>query len=301
MRKLFAVAIESLARKDPRLVFLTGDLGFHAFESLSKTLSQRFINAGVAEANMVDVASGLSYLGEHPWVFSITPFLTLKTVEQLRNSACFLNLPVKLVGNGGGYGYGILGATHHSLEDIAILSALPNMKIYSPAFTEDVPLIVNKMHRERGPGYLRLNLAQPQEISLPRYQGLRRIKKGNKVSLLVLGHLIHNALPVCQKFPQQVDLWSLTEIPFTLSTAFLDSLKKTQRLIVVEEHRTEGGVGEKLMSRLLQKKIRLKQIIHLSAKGYPSHLYGSQKFHWRENDLDERGIFKAVNKMCRLT
>src|SRR5579885_3635488 len=156
MKKEFAAAIETIAKKDSRTIFLTGDLGFNAFEQLRTTLNKRFINAGVAEQNMVDVAAGLARMGFKPWVYSIATFLTLKTLEQVRNNICHLNLPVKLVGNGGGYGYGLMGESHHMLEDIALYGSLPHMQIFSPAFIEDVEPMVMLMSKKKNPSYLRL-------------------------------------------------------------------------------------------------------------------------------------------------
>ena len=110
-------------------VFLTGDLGFMALETVREKFGKYFINAGVAEQNMISVAAGLAAEGFIPWVYSISPFATLRPYEQLRNDVCHHNLPVKIVGNGGGYGYGIMGATHHTLEDIGAMRLLPGMKV----------------------------------------------------------------------------------------------------------------------------------------------------------------------------
>src|SRR5579872_5012298 len=135
----FIKELNKIAIKDKKIFFLTGDLGFNAFEDIRDSLCERFINAGVAEQNMVSVAAGLAVAGLKPWVHSISSFLTLKTVEQVRNDICHNNLSVKLMGFGGGYGYGIMGESHHILEDLAIYSSFPNLKMYIPAFLEDIP------------------------------------------------------------------------------------------------------------------------------------------------------------------
>src|SRR5512132_1728928 len=106
--------------KRPDFVFVSGDLGYMALEKVIETYGERFINVGVSEQNMISVAAGLAYEGFIPWVYSIAPFAILRPYEQIRNDVCLHNLPVKIVGNGGGYGYGIMGATHHTLEDIAV-------------------------------------------------------------------------------------------------------------------------------------------------------------------------------------
>ena len=118
MRKQLCDALVARAGR-PDMVFLTGDLGFMALEALQAAMGPRFINAGVAEQNMVSVAAGLARQGMETWVYSIAPFLYARPFEQIRNDIAFHGLPVKLIGNGGGYGYGVMGPTHHAIEDTA--------------------------------------------------------------------------------------------------------------------------------------------------------------------------------------
>src|SRR5256714_10392725 len=117
MRNVFCRAMIDAATTDGAVVFLTGDLGYKALEPLREVMGRRFINAGVAEQNMISVAAGLARSGLKPWTYSIAPFIYARPYEQIRNDVCLHDLPVRLVGNGGGYGYGVMGATHHPLED----------------------------------------------------------------------------------------------------------------------------------------------------------------------------------------
>ncbi len=144
----------------PEFVFLTGDLGFNALEPLQYALGPRFINAGVSEQNMVSVAAGLARSGLRPWTYSIAPFLYARPFEQIRNDVCFHNLPVILVGNGGGYGYGVMGSSHHALEDYGCLLTLPHMRAFVPAFDSDVRAMIPMLMRCEGPVYLRLGLSE---------------------------------------------------------------------------------------------------------------------------------------------
>src|SRR5579871_5522547 len=142
MRKVFCDSLVDLAA-DPAFVFLTGDLGFQALEPLRQRMGHRFINAGIAEQNMVSVAAGLAEEGLRPWVYSIAPFLYARAYEQIRNDVCLHHLPVRLVGNGGGYGYGVMGATHHALEDYGTLLCLQGgIRAFVPAFADDVEAMV---------------------------------------------------------------------------------------------------------------------------------------------------------------
>lgn len=299
MKIEFVTELEKIAAKDKKVIFLTGDLGFHAFEGIRSKIGDRFINAGVAEQNMISVAAGLSSVGLKPWAYSISTFLTLKTVEQVRNDICHLNLPVKLAGFGGGYGYGIMGESHHLLEDIAIYSSFPQMKIYVPAFSEDVATIVRTMHTNNAPSYLRLNLVPKTTIKLPRYAPTRQLMKGNKMTIIALGPLIHHVLDALSQMQKTfiADVFSITELPFGNIKSLLASIEKTKNVLVIEEHTNSGGLGEKILSYIGIQGVGIKTFTHHYAKGYLSELYGNHSFHQKENKLDTENIAAAIRKI----
>src|SRR5438105_15570926 len=157
MRDEFARSMIALHRQRRDLVFITGDVGYMAVEGIAQTFGERFINAGIAEQNMVSLAAGMAREGHQPWLYSIAPFAVFRPYEQIRTDVCLHRLAVKLVGNGGGYGYGIMGPTHHALEDVGAMRALPNMRVYVPLTAGDVPEVVNLMAEDPLPNYLRLN------------------------------------------------------------------------------------------------------------------------------------------------
>src|SRR5438874_8928462 len=124
---------------------------------------------------MTTMAASLSYEGFLPIIYSISPFVTLRPYEQLRNDICLQNLPVKVVANGGGYGYGIMGSTHHNIEDIGSMRLLPNMQVYVPFTSDDVQASIQQMVANPSPNYLRLNLASTQQ-NIPTFTQWRNIK-----------------------------------------------------------------------------------------------------------------------------
>src|ERR1044071_4365251 len=138
MRDEFARAMIALYQKRNDLVFISGDVGYMAVEEIARTYGERFINAGIAEQNMVSLAAGLAREGHLPWVYSIATFVAFRPYEQIRTDVCLHGHAVKLVGNGGGYGYGIMGPTHHALEDVGAMRVLPNMRVYLPLMAADV-------------------------------------------------------------------------------------------------------------------------------------------------------------------
>src|SRR6187551_424012 len=159
MRVDFVKAVELVLARDADALFVTGDLGFNALEGLVAKYGKRFINAGVAEQGMIGLAAGIALTGKRPWVYSIAPFATYRCLEQIRNDVCLHRLPVRIAGNGGGYTYGIMGATHHALEDLAALRPLPNMRLFFPCENAHVAAAVAQMATLRGPSYIRLAIS----------------------------------------------------------------------------------------------------------------------------------------------
>src|SRR6478609_7957995 len=159
MRVDFVKAVESVLARDADSVFVPGDLGFNALEGLVAKYGKRFINAGVAEQGMIGLAAGIALTGMRPWVYSIAPFVTYRCLEQIRNDVCLHQLPVRIVGNGGGYSYGIMGPSHHALEDLAVLKVLPNLQLFFPCASDQVASAVGLQAGLDGPCYLRLALS----------------------------------------------------------------------------------------------------------------------------------------------
>lgn len=297
MRYKFAEIFEQIAKKDKKTVFMTGDLGFHAFERLRDKLGERFINAGVAEHNMVTAAAGMAYAGLKPWIYSIAPFVTIKVLEEIRNDICLPNYNVKIIGLGGGYDYGIAGPTHHAINDVGIMMTLPNMRIYTPGFAEHIAHIITKLNKESGPTYLRLTKAEPLNIKIPQYTSLQRIIRGDKVVVVVLGSIINKVLPAIQGLSRKnsVDLWLVSELPFNLTKELKTSLQKTSNIVVVEEHVKTGGLGDYFQHLLVESKIYPKKYRHLHSRGYISRRYGSRDFYLKENKLDRESLKKELS------
>ena len=161
-------------------------------------MGSRFINAGVAEQNMVSVAAGLARSGLRPWVYSIAPFVYARPFEQIRNDVCLHKLPVVLVGNGGGYGYGVMGATHHALEDYGALLCLPHIRAYVPAFDADVKAMTGDLFSVGHPSYFRLGLSEePKDATVPPYAPWRKLQDGPGWVILVTGSLAGSLWGAC--------------------------------------------------------------------------------------------------------
>jgi transketolase len=301
MRLLFSKALLDHCQ-DPDFVFLTGDLGFMALEGLRDGAKDRFINAGVAEQNMVSVAAGLARSGLKPWVYSIAPFVYARPFEQIRNDVCLHGLPVFLVGNGGGYAYGVMGATHHALEDYGVLLGLSRMRVYVPAFGEDVAAAVERMLQQAGPAYLRLGRDEkPKDFSLPTYAPWRRLLVGQGATLLMVGPLAGSICAASMTLPesQRPCAWTLSEMPFAPSEIpadFLADIRRSRHLVVIEEHVMQGSAGAQLAHALSCLGDVPRRFTHRFALGYPSGYYGSQNYHRKESGLDANSILELLKE-----
>lgn len=299
MRKEFTAGIERLAQVDEKIVFISGDLGYNALENVAALLGPRFINAGVAEQNMVGVAAGMAYKGYKVFVYSIAPFAVYRCLEQFRNDVCLHKLPVFIVGNGGGYGYGIMGSSHHALEDLACLSGLQNVSTYIPAFADEVEPMLQQIVDRRGPAYLRLG-AGPSTPEGTTTQGtFRHIVHATddaQGTIIALGPVAANVLKALEEtdIAGQFDVFTATNLPLDLPVD-LAQRWAGKPLVVVEEHVSVGGLAQQLSVKLLTMGMAPSHFISLTAQGYPNGLYGDQKYHQQLSGLDPAHIARQLS------
>lgn len=291
----------ALFEQRPNLVFVTLDLGYMALERVAETFGERFVNAGVAEQNAISVAAGLAHRGHLPWVYSMAAFSTLRPYAQIRDNVCLQRLPVKLVGNGGGYGYGIMGATHHALEDVGAMRVLPNMRIYVPLAATDVHQVVEAMASDPSPNYLRLNAPADIPGGVPAFAPWRRLKMGSRCVVIgmgpVLGALYDMGRP---DLLDELEIWSVGTFPLdALPPELAASIERTRRVVTLEEHYGAGGLGEAIGHLLLTSRAIPKSLTCLHAEGYPSGRYGSQSWHQEENGLRGPGLVARLEKVLR--
>lgn len=304
MRIDFVNAVDAALARDPKSVFITGDLGFDALEGTARKYGKRFINAGVAEQGMIGLAAGIALTGLRPWVYSIAPFATYRCVEQIRNDVCLHRLPVRIVGNGAGFSYGIMGPTHHALEDLAVLKALPNIQLFFPCASDHVASAVRLISELDGPSYLRLGVSAydtPRtpisENPLTLTRAYQRGTAAGKPSATVVGagHAVQVALRALAAHGlerEHVDVFGLARFPFQLAddSDLMASVLETRRVVFVEEHYAAGGMGESF-------KLALPPFIEfslLSASYRPDQLYGSAAFHMRQAQLTPEALVELV-------
>lgn len=300
MRKHFSASLERAVTEHDDIVFITGDLGYNALENLAAKMGDRFINAGVAEQNMVGMAAGMAYRGYRVICYSIAPFVVYRCLEQIRNDVCFHNLPVYIVGNGGGYGYGIMGSSHHCIEDIACLSGLPNMKCYVPAFIEDMNTCMDDMLARRGPAYLRLGLGKnmPATLTPTSYGASTELSANPGLTVIAQCPVANNLYDALGKnsHKDNVEVFIVNKMPFdTLPNEVVSSVRKNKKVLIIEEHIAIGGLGSAVSLLMNEQSLHADKFVSLHAKGYPDSLYGNQGFHQQASGLDEESISRTIN------
>jgi transketolase len=302
MRKQLCDALVARSAKED-MVFLTGDLGFMALEPLRESMGERFINAGIAEQNMITVAAALAAQNLEVWVYSIAPFVYARPFEQIRNDICFHQLPVKLIGNGGGYGYGVQGPTHHAIDDYGALLTLPGMTAFVPAFDEDVGAIVARAGSTDGPAYLRIGLGEPPPgWAVPPFQPWRELTAGDGPIVIGVGPVAGTYIGCFEAMPaeERPNLWVVGQLPLErnpIPEKLLTKLDSSGRLVVVEEHVRQGSFASQLLLDLGERGCAPKCFAHLCARAHDYGRYGSQKFMRTQSGLDPASMLSALGSV----
>jgi transketolase len=249
MRRAFVDSLTTLAERDPRVILLTGDLGFQVFDDFIARCGRQYVNVGVAEAQMVCAAAGLALEGFRPIVYSIASFMTGRPFEQLRVSVAYPGLSVVVVGAGGGFCYSACGVTHHAAEDFALMSLLPGMTVVGPGDPNEVKALLPQMLALDGPSYIRIGkFGEPTfEADSPIILGRgRKIRDGARVAVITTGEMAPVALAGLAELAAEgiAPLVYQFHTIKPLDTATLDDLAaRVKTLVVVEEAAPIGGLA----------------------------------------------------------
>ena len=277
----------------PEFCVIAGDLGFGVLEPLREMLGDRFINAGISGQNMISVAAGMAQSGLRPFIYSISPFIYARALEQIRNDICFQDLPVCMIASGAGYGYGNSGPTHHALEDYGIMSTMQNMKIYIPSFREDMNDIADLMIRTNHPVYLRLGRDESSVKSIrPKFSPYRKLKPGSSGVILVIGNMAGSVINFC---PENFALYSCGVLPvFDIPEELLHDIDNSGILAVIEDHVSAGSLAGQFCLHMLEAGIMPKKFLRFYAHGYNNELYGSQDYYREHNGLNLKRIKEVI-------
>ena len=304
MRNLFQKEITDLAKNREDIVLLSGDIGNRMFDNFKKVAPNRFINCGIAEASMMSIASGLALSGFRPIIYTITPFTTARCFEQAKISVGYHDANVLIVGTGSGLSYAELGATHHSLEDISIMSSIPNMRVLAPCDPNELKVFINQSLNLNGPTYIRIGKKGEPTIT-DKIQGIE-IGKANIISsgedflFLTIGPIINEAIAAAKILKEENNLTSMIvsmNSIYPMDFSFLNEMLKRnfKRWITLEEHAFTGGLGSKINNWLFKNDHKKKvKTINFHTPDDFIHLLGKQYFLRNKLGLDSDSIAKKL-------
>jgi transketolase len=283
VRNDFLDELLALAERDERVMLLTGDLGFMVLEDFQKRFPDRFVNCGVAEQNMVGVATGLAEAGFVPFVYSIATFSTLRPYEFIRNGPALHGLPVRIVGVGGGFDYGHNGITHFALEDYAVMRAQPAIATIAPADAAQARAAVRATAELPGPAYFRVSKRGDE---LPGLEGrfelgrLDVLREGGDAAILAIGSVAHEAIAAADLLAERG-----VEAAVGLVSSFNPSpveeiatlLGEVPSALTVEAHYRDGGLGSLVAETIAERGLDCR-LLRAGVARMPGGETGSQGF-----------------------
>ena len=248
MRTTFIKTLTELADRNPDIWLLCGDLGYSVLEQFATRHPDRYVNVGVAEQNLAGMAAGLALTGKTVFIYSIGNFPTLRCLEQLRNDVCYHGADVKVVAVGAGFAYGSQGYTHHAIEDVAVMSALPGMEVFVPCDPLEVRLATTLIAASGRPSYLRLSRAGEPVLHQSEPADLRKVsflREGKDVTLVASGPVASLCLEAAQQLAALSIEATIAIVPCLkpVDEKGIAALASAGRPIVtVEEHILRGGL-----------------------------------------------------------
>jgi len=285
MRTAFIRALQDLATFDERVWLLTADLGYSVLEAFRDKFPDRFLNVGVAEQNMAGLAAGLAMRGKIPFLYSIANFPTFRCLEQIRNDICYHNCMVRIVAVGGGFAYGAQGYTHHGIEDIAVMRALPRMTVIVPGDPVEADLATQATAVLPGPVYLRLGRGGEPVVhqATPPFTIGRSIMlaDGHDGTIVTTGGMLQPAVEAQSRLAARgisVRLLSMHTVKPLDVDAIARAVAETPILITVEEHGVTGGLGSAVADALLDMGIAPHRYQRLAVPEGIQYPVGGQKY-----------------------
>jgi transketolase len=300
MRNAFIDELTLLAEKNEKIFLIVGDLGYGVIENFERRFPKQFLNAGVAEQNMMGMAAGLASAGYQVFVYSIGNFPVFRCLEQIRNDICYQELDVSIVSIGAGLSYGSLGYSHYAIDDIGVMKALPGMTIYSPADPIETRIALTSSISVKTPKYFRLGKSGEPNIfekALPNFPNWTELASGNQLLLITTGAIAIEAIKAAEILYSEGIEISVCSVPilkpFKLNISLVE---KHQKILVVEEHSISGGLGSIVSEQVVQHRLN-KNLTVLGLPDLVHHELGSQKYLRKHFEIDSQGIANKVKEI----
>jgi len=303
MRKACLQEVYNLAKKDSRVLFFGSDLGIGTLEQMKQEMPERFFMEGVSEANIIGMMSGLAMNGKIPYCNAIAVFLTRRCYEQIMLDAAMQNLNLRLLGSGGGLVYAPLGVSHLAFDDIAIMSAIPNMTIIAPCDAEEMRRLMPLTLEHQGPIYLRFGKGGEEIVSSAdkpfKIGKAILMREGEDVLIVTTGIIVKDCLDAAELLDAKGINAAVLHMPTVKpldSDTLLRLASKVRVVVTVEEHSIVGGLGTSiggLLAEANMKKPALKYKRIALPDVYPN-LYGSQREMMDHFGVSQENIVKTA-------
>ena len=302
MRKALIRTLVELAERDPRVLFLTADLGYTVVEPFAERFPDRFFNVGVAEQNMIGLATGLAEGGFIPYVYSIATFAALRPYEFIRNGPVLQRLPVRIIGVGGGFEYDHAGPTHYALEDVGALRMLPGLQVIVPADSRQCRTALLAVHETPGPAYFRLGKNEAYEVPGldGRYEAGRAhtVRQGRDALFIAMGPTVALALRAAETLSEQ-GLQSTVMAVASVNPPPIEDLRAVlsafPAAVTVEAHYATGGLGSLVCEVVAEHNLNCR-ITRCGVTRSPAGEQGSQDFMNRLHGLSPEHLVAAALK-----
>lgn len=298
MRDSFSNALVDATVRDKNVYLLTGDHGYALFDALRKTSPEKYINAGIAEQNMVGVAAGMAKSGLIPIVYGLAAFIPMRVLEQIKLDICFDNLQVILIGDGAGVVYSKLGISHQCSEDISAIRCLPNIRVLSPCDKYEMKLCMEDSLKFKGPTYIRVGKSDLASVHsseiFAKRPGLHEVKKGGSKAPVILatGSMVSVARELISKNFEDFSLYSVSQIKPMTSESLLKVVGDASLVITMEEHNIMGGLGS-VVSELLSESSPRK-VLRLGINDKFTDKCGTYDYLMSELEIDSKSLVKKI-------
>lgn len=303
-RNAYLAELYDLMKENEDIVVVDVDnISANSSKSIPKDFPDRFIQCGIAEQNMMGVAAGLAYNGKIPFCATFAVFASMRCVEQVRNSVCYPNANVKVIGTHAGLETGPDGGTHQGIEDLAIMRSLPNMVVLAPSSPNMTVALTRTISKHYGPCYIRFGKAPAPELysndETFEIGGSRTMREGKDLTIIAEGNMVWRSLEAAKILEKDglsirvIDMYSIKPID---KAVICKAAAETGRIVTVEDHNIYGGLGSAVAEVVCENTpvpmLRIGMMDQFGHSGLPEELY--KMYHLTPNDIAEkcRGFVK---------
>ena len=298
MRTAFSESLVHLATTDPNVLLLTGDHGYALFDDFRRKCPTQYINAGIAEQNMIGMAAGLARAGFRPFVYGLSAFIPIRVLEQIKLDVAHDKLPVIFIGDGAGFVYSHLGTSHQSTEDIACARAIPNLSVYSPADRFEMQVCMELSYLSKAPVYLRMGKSDRGDVHAAtpqaRLGGLLEAKPGKAgdIAFIATGALVRTAMDIAAGSYPDAAVWSVPFIKPIDNQQVIAICQQNKVVIVLEEHSVFGGLGSAIAE--ISSEFAPVRILRIGVRDRFSDHCGTYEYLLKEHGLDRLAIEQRI-------